>query len=84
MSDFVKNLNTGFGTEVANLQTRVDALATPKSASGELVVSDTKADDSDEVVDSSGDTKKDLDGPSVQNADTVPTESAEGDGTSEA
>ena len=41
LSDLVKKMDTGFGTEVANLKERVDALDTPKKETDESVSSDT-------------------------------------------
>lgn len=49
LSDLVQKMDTGFGTEVANLQERVDALVTPKGADGP-VVSDTSKEAPDEPV----------------------------------
>lgn len=49
LSDLVQKMDTGFGTEVANLQERVDALVTPKEVPDEPVSPDTKAAEPDEV-----------------------------------
>ena len=49
LSDLVQKMDTGFGTEVANLQERVDALYTPKEVSDEPVSPDTKVAESTAV-----------------------------------
>lgn len=80
LSELVKKMDTGFGTEVANLQKRVDALATPKETLDGPVVSDTKAAESDEPV--SPDTKV-AESTSV-GGEIPPVTKSTGDDTSEA
>lgn len=80
LSDLVQKMDTGFGTEVANLQEQVDALDTPKEVPDEPVPSDTKVAASDESVPS--DTKV-AESTEVE-AETSPVTNSTGGGTSEA
>lgn len=70
LSDLVQKMDTGFGTEVASLKKRVDALDTPKEASDvpdEPAATDTKTPEPAEVE-----------------GETSPVTEPTGDGTSEA
>jgi len=70
LSDLVQKMDTGFGTEVANLQERVDALDTPKEAS----------DAPDEPAATDTNTPE----PAEVEGETSPVTEPTGDGTSEA
>ena len=79
LSELVQKLDTGFGTEVAKLQGRVDALATPKEADGP-VVSDTSKEAPDEQVPADTKTPEST----AVGGEIPPVTNSTGDDTSEA